>query len=307
MGLEEGGERGPSGPARSAESGRGVSETLLMGAVAYDPKVVTIWDGFRRWFASHDYAFDYVLYSNYERQVEELAAGRIDAAWNSPLAWVRAERLGRRTGRPVEALTMRDTDRDLTSVIVVRTDSGIESVGDLKGRRVATGAIDSPQATLIPLGHLRAAGLEPARDFEVRRFDVGVGLHGDHIGGERDAARALVAGEVDAACMIDGNHLAFTNEGTLPAGATRIVAQTGRYDHCNMTVAADAPGRVREFGSLLLAMSYADPEVRPLLDLEGLKEWQPGRTSGYGALARAVDDTSFYSSEGDVTAAGYRP
>ena len=28
--------------------------TLLMGAVAYDPKVVTIWDGFRRYFAASD-------------------------------------------------------------------------------------------------------------------------------------------------------------------------------------------------------------------------------------------------------------
>ena len=44
--------------------------TLLLGAVAYDPKVVTIWDGFQRYFARHGLAFDYVLYSNYERQVE---------------------------------------------------------------------------------------------------------------------------------------------------------------------------------------------------------------------------------------------
>jgi ABC-type phosphate/phosphonate transport system substrate-binding protein len=284
-----------------------MSETLLMGAVAYDPKVVTIWDGFKAWFRARDFAFDYVLYSNYERQVEELAAGRIDAAWNSPLAWVRAERIGRHTGRPVAALTMRDTDCDLTSVVVVRADSGIDSVEQLRGTTVATGAVDSPQATLIPMSHLRAAGLEPGRDVDIRRFDVGVGLHGDHIGGERDAARALVAGEVDAACMIDGNHLAFSNDGTIPAGSTKIVAQTGRYDHCNMTVAADAPGRVAEFGRLLLAMSYADPEVRPLLDLEGLKEWKPGRTSGYGALEGAVDETRFYDADGDVTATDYRP
>ena len=68
------------------------------GAVAYDPKVVTIWDGFRRWFADHDLPFDYVLYSHYERQVEDLVGGRIDVAWNSPLAWVRARRLARRRG-----------------------------------------------------------------------------------------------------------------------------------------------------------------------------------------------------------------
>ena len=46
--------------------------------MAYDPKVVTIWEGFRRWFADHELPFDYVLYSNYERQVEDLVAGRID-------------------------------------------------------------------------------------------------------------------------------------------------------------------------------------------------------------------------------------
>jgi phosphonate transport system substrate-binding protein len=59
---------------------------LLLGAVAYDPKVVTIWDGFRVWLRGQGLAFDYVLYSNYERQVEELVAGRIQLAWNSPLA-----------------------------------------------------------------------------------------------------------------------------------------------------------------------------------------------------------------------------
>ncbi len=70
-----------------------------------------------------------------------------------------------------------------------------------------------------------------------------LGKHGDHIGGERDAAKALVAGEVDAACMIDGNHLAFTDDGTLPAGATRVLAQTAPYDHCNFTVLDGAPSR----------------------------------------------------------------
>ncbi|MFB4298836.1 PhnD/SsuA/transferrin family substrate-binding protein [Actinomadura sp. NTSP31] len=67
--------------------------TLVMGAVAYDSKVVTIWAGFRAWFARQGFDFDFVLYSNYERQVDDLVAGRIDAAWNSPLAWVRARRL----------------------------------------------------------------------------------------------------------------------------------------------------------------------------------------------------------------------
>jgi len=283
-------------------------DALIMGAVAYDPKVVTIWEGFRRWLDGRGLAFDFVLYSNYERQVTDLVDGRIHAAWNSPLAWVRAQRLALAAGREARALTMRDSDCDLSSVVVVRADSPIVDAGGLAGRTVATGAIDSPQATLIPLDHLRAAGVEPDRDVQVRRYDIGVGLHGDHIGGEREAARALIAGQVDAACMIDGNHLFFAQEGTLPAGSTRVIAQTGRYDHCNMTVMADGPAEpIRRFGELLLAMDYADAEVRPLLDLEGLKQWQPGRLEGYGLLEAAVDHTGFYNATGGITAVGYRP
>jgi len=279
--------------------------TLVMGGVAYDPKVVTIWDGFRRWLRGQGLDFDYVLYSNYERQVEELVAGRIDAAWNSPLAWLRSERLAAARGRTVVSAVMRDTDQDLTSVVVVRADSPARTVADLKGATVAVGAVDSPQSTLIPLSYLHGEGVG---DLTVRRFDVGVGLHGDHIGGERDAARALVAGEVDAACMIDGNHLLFGREGTLPAGATRILAQTPVYDHCTMAVVDTAPqAEAAEFVRLLESMSYADPEVRPLLDLEGLRRWVPGRTSGFGPLGRAVDETGFYDAAGGVAAVDYVP
>jgi ABC-type phosphate/phosphonate transport system substrate-binding protein len=283
--------------------------TLLMAAVAYDPKVVTIWDGFRRWFAERDFDFDYVLYSNYERQVDDLLAGRIHAAWNSPLAWVRARRLGEAQGVGVSALTMRDTDQDLTTVVVVRAESPITELDGLRGRLVGTGAIDSPQATLLPVHHLQRLGLTPGTDVDVRRFDVGVGLHGDHIGGERDAAAALAAGELDAACMSDGNHLLFTREGTLASGATRVLSQTVPYDHCNMTVTDAGPqGALERFGELLLAMDYGDPEVRPLLDLEGLKRWKPGRTSGYAALEAAVDDLGFYDGKGAITAGpDYRP
>jgi phosphonate transport system substrate-binding protein len=267
-----------------------MQDGIVLGAVAYDPKAVTIWDGFQRWFAKRAFDLDYVLYSNYERQVEGLFAGHFHVAWNSPLAWLEAERAARAVERKAEAIAMRDSDCDLTSVIVVRSDSPIREIADLRGKTVAVGAGDSPQATLIPLLHLAEQGLVPDRDFRVSRFDVLVGKHGDHIGGERDAAKSLVAGEADAACMIDVNHLVFSREGTLPGGSTRILARTPSYDHCNFTVLDDAPrAAVARFRELLLTMSYDDPEVRPLLDLEGLKQWKPGRVEKYALLERAID------------------
>jgi hypothetical protein len=172
---------------------------------------------------------------------------------------------------------------------------------------VAVGAVDSPQATLLPLAHLAGLGLEPGVDFAVRRFDVMVNKHGDHVGGERDAVKALVAGEVDAACVIDGNHLVFAKEGTIAAGAIRVLTRTAPFDHCTMAVldGVDRP-TVDRFVKLLLSMSYDDPVVRPLLKLEGLKEWRVGRTSGYVPLESAVDRLGFYGVDGSILSADYR-
>ncbi len=258
------------------------NDTLILGAVAYDAKVVPIWDGFRAWFARRQLDFDYVLFTNYERQVDAHLRGDIHVAWNSPLAWIEALRLARKHGRDAQTIAMRDTDRDLTSVVIVRDDSPVKSLTDLRGKRVGVGAADAPQATLIPLLSFAEAGVE----IDEVRHDVLVGKHGDHIGGERDAVKALLAGTVDAACIIDGNRLTFAREGL---GPTRVIHTTAPYDHCNMTVLDGAPAVTARFRELLLSMSYDDPEVRPLLDMEGLKVWQPGRTTGYALLERACD------------------
>ncbi|MFP3799573.1 phosphate/phosphite/phosphonate ABC transporter substrate-binding protein [Paraburkholderia sp. SIMBA_027] len=281
---------------------------LMLGAVAYAPKVVTIWEGFKSWFAEQGLAIDYLLYSNYETQVEAQFAGDIAFAWNSPLAWIRARRMAEARGESVQSLVMRDTDVDLHSVLIVRSESHVKTLADLRDTAIGFGAIDSPQATLIPLDHLRhEGGIVADRDYRARRFDVLGGKHGDHIGGERDAARALVSGEIDAAWMIAGNYKAFADEGTLPAGGTRIVATTGAFDHCNMTVSPGvAEDDARRFGELLMAMDWNDASVRPLLELEGLRRWLPGRASGYALLDRAVTEEAFYDDRGRIIEPAYR-
>ena len=284
-----------------------MSDTLVMGAVVYAPKVATIWEGFRQYFGEHGLDFDFILYSNYERQVEQHFAGAFDVAWNSPLAWLESEKVAARCGRRAQAIAMRNTDRDLRSLVIVRKDSGIEKLADLAGKTVGVGAHDSPQATLIPLLHIEQSGLTRDRDFRVLVFDKLPGKHGDHIGGERDAAIALMAGEVDACCVIDGNHLLFSKEGTMPSSATRILSETGNYDHCNFTILDGAPSKaVDRFRELLLGMSYDDPKVRPLLDLEGLKVWKDGRTEGYQLLESAIDRFHTIDEFVDRVAARYK-
>lgn len=267
-------------------------EPVLVGAVVYDPKVVVIWDIIKEFFLRCGCPMDYVFFSNYELQVKALLDGTIDIAWNSPLAWLDAQR---RSGGNCSAIAMRDTDRDRVSHIVTRSDSPLQSLADLRGRTIAVGAKDSPQATLIPLGLLQRNGLEPGRDVQVKRFDLLVGKHGDHIGGEKEAFGALAAGEADACAMLDLNWQAWMADGTIDSTRYRVLATTDRFDHCVFTVRDEPPtGRMLSWIETLFLMSYDNPAHKEMMDMEGLKAWLPGRTSGFAALSEAVERQKFF-------------
>jgi ABC-type phosphate/phosphonate transport system substrate-binding protein len=266
---------------------------ITVGAVLYDPKVSVIWDIIRDFFEARGCPMDVVLFADYELQVDALLDRQIDVAWNSPLAWVDAQR---RSGGACRAIAMRDTDRDRQSFIVVPAASGIRSVADLRGRTLAVGALDSPQATLIPLGLLQRAGLEPGRDIAIKRFDVLVGKHGDHVGGELDAFRCLERGEADASTVLDLVWKGWTKDGTADPARWRILASTDTFDHCVFTVRADfEPEREERFLEALFSMSYDNPDHRKMMDMEGLRQWLPGRTSGFGPLQEAVERQGFFA------------
>jgi ABC-type phosphate/phosphonate transport system substrate-binding protein len=255
---------------------------IVVGAVIYDPKVTVIWGIIRDFFEQQHRPIDVVFYSNYELQVDGLVKRHLEIAWNSPLAWLQAQQ---HTKGNCRAIAMRDTDRDRRTHLVVRKSSGLTSLKDLNGKTVALGAKDSPQATLIPGETLRAAGVQAT----LRRFDVLVGLHGDHVGGELDAFRCLERGEAQASAMLDLNWDRWSKDGTINPNEFQVLASTDLFDHCNFTVNADFPqDREQSFLKALFAMSYENPKHREMMDMEGLKAWLPGRTTGYAWLARAV-------------------
>jgi phosphonate transport system substrate-binding protein len=265
---------------------------LTVGAVMYDPKVSVIWEIIRDFFESRACPIDVTFYSTYELQVTALLDGVLDIAWNSPLAWLDAQR---RSGGGCRAIAMRDTDRDRVSYLVGRTTGPVRTLTDLRGRTLAVGAADSPQATLIPLGLLRQGGLEPRGDVEIRRFDVLVGKHGDHIGGELDAFRCLQRAEAAACAMLDLNWDVWTRDGTVDPGEFRVIASTDPFDHCVFTVRRELAAEAEQrWLDALFSMRYDDSRHREMMDLEGLKAWLPGRTTGFRALSAAVEAERFF-------------
>jgi ABC-type phosphate/phosphonate transport system substrate-binding protein len=259
---------------------------LLLGAVAYDPKVVTIWEGIRACFAEQGVPLDFALFSNYERQVEELLAGHVDVAWNTPLAHVRVQR--RTEGRSL-SLGMRDSDRDFKAKVLVRRDAKIEGLRGLEGRTLAVGSRDSTQARILPLHFLRQEGVDLDR-VRLLPFDTDLGKHGDTGTSELDVLAALRDGKAEAGTVGDLVWVGEQAAGRVDPAVVEVLWTTPGFDHCMFDAQPSLdPGRRQAFQRALFAMSWDVPAHRHILELEGLKQWLPPREEGYASLKAALD------------------
>jgi ABC-type phosphate/phosphonate transport system substrate-binding protein len=260
-------------------------EPILLGAVAYDPKVVIIWEGIREHFRNCGAPLDVVLFSNYERQVKSLLAGHIDIAWNTPLAHVQVQQ---QTGGRSIPLGMRDTDQDFHSRILVRRDAGIRQLKDLEGKRFAVGSRDSTQANILPLYFLKQQGVDLER-VRVVAFDTDIGKHGDTGTSELEVLRALHDGRTQAGAVGNSIWLAEQAAGRIDLNVIESLWTTPPFDHCMFDA---RPGldaaKIERFKQALFAMRWENPAHRRLLILEGLKEWKPAREEGYESLRAAL-------------------
>lgn len=260
---------------------------VRVGAVAYHPRIVTIWETFLEHFEREGVSTDYILYSNYERLVSALISGDVEIGWNTNTAFVALEQ---RLGDEARILGMRDIDAEFATVIVTRRGEAFEEPRELAGRRLALGSRDSGHAAILPLHYLAEQGLDAASECELVRFDTDLGKHGDTGDSELRVIRAVAEGDADAGALGDPTLSAFRAD-RVPAVADLEVAwRSPTYYHCNFTALPSLDEALAErWNQALLAMSYDDPGMRPSMDLEGVKRWLPGDRAGYVSLAAAME------------------
>ncbi len=276
-----------------------MSKTIWLGAVAYDPKVVTIWEGMRRYFHEEaQLAVEVVLFQSYEAQVAALlaeageAGPRIDIAWNTNLAYLQADEW---SGHACRAIAMRDTDVGWRTQIVAVTGGPLSTLADLKGRTLALGSRDSGHAAILPVYFLEQQGMRAGRDYQVLRFDSDVGKHGDTGTSEVEVVRAVLDGRADAGAI--GNRFwdRVRDERLVPEGALRDIWSSPAYNHCMFTA---RPGldveQQRRFADALSAMSSDNPVHRKVLDAEGLQRWMGPQLDGYDDLRQAAMQQGFF-------------
>lgn len=270
-----------------------MSETIWLGAVAYNPKVVTIWEGMRRYF--HEEArlpVEVVLFQSYEAQVLALlaqpsdAVPRIDIAWNTNLAFVQADEWSGNACRPI---AMRDTDLGWMTKIVGVTGGPVSSLAELKDRTLALGSRDSGHAAILPVYFLEQQGMREGTDYRTVRFDTDVGKHGDTGTSEVEVLKAVMDGRADAGAIGSPFWNSVRDESLVPEGALGEIWSSPAYNHCMFTARPDLDlEQEHRFAEALFAMSYDNPSHRAILDAEGLKRWLPPHLDGYAALQQAA-------------------
>lgn len=277
-----------------------MSKTIWLGAVAYHPKVVTIWEGMRQYFHEEAHLpIEIVLFQSYEAQVLALLAEagepapRIDIAWNTNLAYLQSDEW---SGHACRAIAMRDTDLGWMTKIVAVTGGPIAKLADLKGRTLALGSRDSGHAAILPVHFLAQQGLSEGKDYRTLRFNSDLGKHGDTGTSEVDVVRAVLDGRADAGAIGSPFWETVRKERLVPEGALTEIWSSSAYNHCMFTASPDLDReQERAFLDALLAMSYDNPVHRAILDAEGLKRWLTPQLDGYDELRQAAAEQGFFN------------
>jgi ABC-type phosphate/phosphonate transport system substrate-binding protein len=258
---------------------------LRIGAVAYAPSAVTVFDNLRRYFAKTDLPVDYVLYSNYDALVDALRKGHVDVAWNTPLAHARYHLL---SDCQSQTLVMRDVDCNFRCRLLVRKESGIKTPTDLQGKTLALGSREAAEATVLPLHYLKSEGAQLDK-VKFLYLDEELDLRGNPCSSPLHVLKALRAGRAEAGIVGERLWDDLVARKAPEALGLLAVWTSPSFSHCVFTAAKDFDKtRAARFTQLMLAMNGKDECTAEILRLEAASKWVASSPDGFETLIKAL-------------------
>ncbi|MCE2971029.1 MAG: putative selenate ABC transporter substrate-binding protein [Burkholderiales bacterium] len=214
--------------------------------------------------------------SDYPAAVEAMVNKKVDLVWFGGFTYVQASQ---RSGGKVIPIAQREEDTKFQSVFIAKTDSGIKTLADLKGKQVSFGSQSSTSGHLMPRSFLLQAGINPEKDF--RR----VAYSGAH-----DATIAsVVSGKVDAAALDITVWRKFVAENRVNVKEVDVFYTTPTYFNYNWAVHADMPAAQRErMTKAILAIDPNTPEGKEILQLNRATRYIPTTPDNYKGIEAAA-------------------
>jgi phosphonate transport system substrate-binding protein len=260
------------------------SKSIRIGAVAYAPSAVTIFNGLTRYLNKNGLPSDYVLYSSYDALVAALDKGEVDIAWNTPLAHAQYHVKNQCSS---QTLVMRDVDVEIRAALIVRADSDIKSAADLSGRQLVLGSLQAAEATVLPVHFLKKEGVEFDK-VKVVSLDAEVDSKGNPCASPQHVLQALRDGRGDAG-IITVDLWNRVKDQPQVKGKLKQVWSSPTFSHCVFTANQKFDkDRAQRFTQLMTAMDPQEQETAEVMRLEGTRKWLPGSPTGFEDLVEAL-------------------
>jgi phosphonate transport system substrate-binding protein len=258
---------------------------VRIGAVAYAPSAVIVFENLRRYFAKTDLPVDYVLYSNYDSLVDALRKGHVDIAWNTPLAHAQYHLL---CDGQSQTLVMRDVDCDFRCKLLVRKESGIKAPAGLEGKTLALGSREAAEATVLPLYYFKEQGVQLDK-VKFLRLDEEMDLRGNPCSSPLHVLKALRAGRADAGIVGERLWDDLVARKAPEVDGLLAVWTSPSFSHCVFTAAKDFDKTLASrFTRLMLAMDGKEEGTAEILRLEAASRWVAGSAGGFETLIEAL-------------------
>ena len=213
--------------------------------------------------------------NDYPAAVEALVNKQVDLVWFGGFTHVQAQL---RSGGKIVPIAQREEDTKFQSVFITKTDSGIKTLADLKGKQVSFGSQSSTSGHLMPRSFLLQAKIDPDKDFKRVAYS-----------GAHDATIAsVVGGRVDAAALDITVWRKFVDEKKVDTSKVNVFFTTPPYFNYNWSVHADMPVALRErITKALLDLSMATPEGKEILTLNRATKYIATKPENYKDLEAA--------------------
>jgi phosphonate transport system substrate-binding protein len=214
--------------------------------------------------------------TDYPAAVEALVNKRVDLVWFGGFTHVQANL---RSGGKIIPIAQREEDTRFQSVFIAKTDSGIKTLADMKGKEISFGSQSSTSGHLMPRNFLLEAKIDPDKDFKRVAFS-----------GAHDATIAsVVSGRVAAAALDITVWKKFVSENKVDTKAVDVFYTTPPYFNYNWSVHADMPAAQRE--RVMKALLDLDPntaEGKEILTLNRATRYVPTKPENYKGLEVAA-------------------
>lgn len=208
--------------------------------------------------------FDIKVGQSYGAVVEAMCNGAADIAWYGPASYLQARARG---CAELLALAVKHGDSVYYSGIFARKDANINSIADIKGKKIALGDANSTSSFNVPVAMMLSSGLNPARDAAV------INLAGSHA----NVLKALSEGLVDVGGASFDSFEKAVNAKAIDPTQIKVVVKSAAIPNPPLAVhpalTAETKARLRE--------AFDKVATLPGITKEQIRGYGGGKVDGY--------------------------